>query len=243
MATFRKCRMFVTPWMQCRHRGKINVKRPATHLERNILAAITKPIYLDKPDEAFINRCSVVQRESRGVAAEQENLYEKFLVRECKKVFAENSMVIVAQPLATSGRKQRLINIKFVKKNLTLMRFANSIMLQAIEDTKWANLKPLFCARSVFIVSDEPRVADLMAVLKKTPEFVILGGVVDNMILNRAGLARYAALPSLDLVRGELCSVLNGVVNKTRRLLTSHQQQLAVNLDQYVKDHTGKPQT
>lgn len=63
--------MFVTPWMQCRHRGKINVKRPATHLERNILAAITKPIYLDKPDEAFINRCSVVQRESKGVAAEQ----------------------------------------------------------------------------------------------------------------------------------------------------------------------------
>ena len=66
---------------------------------------------------------------------------------------------------------------------------------------------------------------------------------MDNMILNRAGLARYAALPSLDLVRGELCSVLNGVVNKTRRLLTSHQQQLAVNLDQYVKDHTGTPQT
>ena len=58
-------RMFVTPWMQCRHRGKINVKHPATHLERNILAAITKPIYPNRPDPAIINRCSVVQREAR----------------------------------------------------------------------------------------------------------------------------------------------------------------------------------
>ena len=67
---------------------------------------------------------------------------------------------------------------------------------------------------------------------------------MDNMILSRAGLARYAALPGLDLVRGELCSVLNGVANKTRRLLSSHQQQLAGNLDQYVKDQTvGEPQT
>ena len=70
------------------------------------------------------------------------------------------------------------------------------------------------------------------------------GGVVENMILSRAGLVRYAALPGLDLVRGELCSVLNGVANKTRRLLSSHQQQLAGNLDQYVKDQTvGEPQT
>ena len=53
---------------------------------------------------------------------------------------------------------------------------------QAIEDTKWANLKPLFCARSVFIVSDEPSVADLMAVLKKTPEFVILGTGIASVL-------------------------------------------------------------
>ena len=62
-------RMFVTPWMQCRHRGKINVKHPATHLERNILAAITKPIYPNRPDPAIINRCSVVQREARQATA------------------------------------------------------------------------------------------------------------------------------------------------------------------------------
>ena len=67
---------------------------------------------------------------------------------------------------------------------------------------------------------------------------------MDNVILNRAGLARYAALPSLDMALGELCSVLDGAANKTRRLLTSHQQQLAGNLDQYVKDQTpGEPQT
>jgi len=46
---------------------------------------------------------------------------------------------------------------------------------KAIEDTKWVNLKPLFCAKSIFIVGEEPRVADLMAIMKKTPELVILG--------------------------------------------------------------------
>ena len=71
MSRFSAGRMFVSPWMQCRHRGKINVKHPATHLDRNILVAVTKPIYLDQPDEAFINRCSVTQREARQVDVQQ----------------------------------------------------------------------------------------------------------------------------------------------------------------------------
>ena len=59
----------------------------------------------------------------------QENLYEKFLVRQCRKVFEEHHMVMVVQPLAIDGRTRRLIDVKLLKKDLTIKTFGNGVTL------------------------------------------------------------------------------------------------------------------
>ena len=112
--------MFVSPWMQCRHRGKINVKHPATHLDRNILVAVTKPIYLDKPDEAFINRCSVVQREVRQEGEVEQvsgrHIYKYEHVLCCTCILHNNVLMFNINRL-TKEREKKVVKLYRSKRD------------------------------------------------------------------------------------------------------------------------------
>ena len=66
--------------------------------------------------------------------------------------------------------------------------------------------------------------------------FFAVGGVVEQRMLTREGLLKYAAVPSKDVVYGETVGILNTACSRTRVLLSSQQQCLAANLQQYVKD-------
>ena len=66
----------------------------------------------------------------------------------------------------------------------------------------------------------------------------ISGAVVDNRLLNKKQLQEYVTMPSLDTLRGELCSILQMPARKTSTLLGSNQQKLSMNLEQYVKDQS-----
>lgn len=68
----------------------------------------------------------------------------------------------------------------------------------------------------------------------------ISAAIAEGRILDRAGLLKLQNLPSIDVLRGELCSILQMSAQKTLRLLQSNQQNLSVNLSQYVKDQTDK---
>ena len=77
----------------------------------------------------------------------------------------------------------------------------------------------------------------LLCVLKMK-YFSYLGGLVENQLFSRDGLMEYAKLPSIEVARGELVSILNlAAGGKTRSLLESHQQTLCRNLEQYVKQN------
>ena len=59
-------------------------------------------------------------------------------------------------------------------------------------------------------------------------------------MLNRQGLLDYASLPSIDILRGELVSILGSPAAKTRHCLSHHQHTLSTNLSQYISDSTNK---
>jgi len=68
----------------------------------------------------------------------------------------------------------------------------------------------------------------------------ISAAIIDNRILDRAGLLRLQNLPSIDVLRGQLCAILQMPAQKTLQLLQSNQQTLSTNLTQYVKDKTSE---
>lgn len=73
--------------------------------------------------------------------------------------------------------------------------------------------------------------------------FFSSGGVVDNRIMSREAIMNAAKLPSLDILRGELVTILNSSAGKTSRLLNRHQQDLSQNLEMLVKQESENSNT
>lgn len=66
----------------------------------------------------------------------------------------------------------------------------------------------------------------------------ISAAIIENRLLDRAGVLKLQNSPTIDVLRGQLCAILQMQVQKTLQLLQSNQQTLSTNLSQYVKDKT-----
>ena len=66
----------------------------------------------------------------------------------------------------------------------------------------------------------------------------VLGGLVEDRILSRAKMQEAAKLPSLDVMRGELLTILSTSACKTSSLLGKHQTELSSILTQLVKERS-----
>ena len=64
--------------------------------------------------------------------------------------------------------------------------------------------------------------------------------MVENRILDRAGVEALVKMPTLESLLGETVALLNSPAQKTSQLLNSNQQALSTNLSQYVKDKSGE---
>lgn len=69
--------------------------------------------------------------------------------------------------------------------------------------------------------------------------FVLPGAVVEGRILDRGQVQELTALPSLEMLQGELCSILQMPARKTSSLVGRQAQVLSQQLEQYMKDQSG----
>ncbi|XP_067687389.1 large ribosomal subunit protein uL10m-like [Haliotis asinina] len=237
-AHMRRCLLSTTQicLTQVRYRRpNIQKPRPSTK-ERRLFEAITQPILL--PEVERLQPVKVKDINPRK--DEQLSGYEKFLIRQCKKMFEDHKMVIVCQPLPMSENEKREIRNKFRDAGLDLVHHGNKLIRLAIMDTRLTNLLPFFTGTNLLIVSKDPQVAEMVKIVRRIPQLYILGGLVDNYILSKEALMRNSKLPPLDITRGQLVTLLNMGAAKTHSLLGSHQQTLSRNLEQYIKDQEGK---
>ncbi|XP_070186415.1 large ribosomal subunit protein uL10m-like [Littorina saxatilis] len=234
MAAFKRGLLFLPQFQQVRCRSKVNIQKPKPrHDARRLFEAITQPIYL--PENIPHTEICARRRMKALEVLNEVNPYEEFLLKQAKKLMRENRMIAVCQALPMSTETMKAAKNKLVKKGMNLRFFNNSLMKRAAEDTGLVNMSPFLIGKNMYVVSEEPCVADLVKTLRKIPDLILLGGRVDNYILTKEGLVKCSKLPSLDLMRGQLLTILGSSASRTRSLLGNHQQMLARNLDQYVK--------
>lgn len=104
-----------------------------------------------------------------------------------------------------------------------------------LEDSKYKNLLPLFVGHNLLLVSEEPKVKEMVRVLKTMPFLPLLGGCIDDTILSRQGFLNYAELPSQALLQGELIGALSLLLAETRGLLQHQPVRLTALLDQHIR--------
>lgn len=225
--------------LQCRS-IKHNIKHPRpVHMERRLMEAVTQPVHPNKLNNMG-RVCSVMERDDLDMFAprpsvSQKEMYEAFVVREAKKIFESNNMIIAFQPEALDGRKKTQICNKLHAAGFSAVFYPIDLLRQAVDLSKWQNMTLLLQSETVVVVSQDSRVPELLNITKKIPELILLGGFVDDVLLTREGLARYARLPSINELHCELSTVLSLSLNSSRNSLEMQQRSLLNNLDSHRK--------
>ncbi|CAD5122946.1 DgyrCDS11341 [Dimorphilus gyrociliatus] len=222
MASFRRIQLFSTPWIACRHRSKPNIQKPKTpHEQRRIFEAITAPILQEDildPKRLCFNVTKVV-RES------EENLYENFLIQDCRKRFESAKVLLVFQSNSLSKNDLKEIRNTMISKcgKVELKEWDNEILRSALAESKFAALTPLCFSRNVFVFPEnESQLSDIIKVTKTLFTIHLLGGVINDTIYTKAGIVDYSQLPTIDIMRAQLLQTLNKLQGQTISNLQYH---------------------
>ncbi|XP_032284692.1 large ribosomal subunit protein uL10m isoform X1 [Halichoerus grypus] len=202
--------------------------RRVMHFQRQKLMALTEYI----PPKPVVNpRCLPCPPSP----PQEETGLIRLLRREIDAVFRENRMIAVCQNVALSAEDKLLIRHRLRKHKILMKIFPNQVLKPFLEDSKYQNLLPLFVGHNFLLVSEEPKVKEMVRVLKGVPFLPLLGGCIDGTILSRQGFISYSQLPSLAMVHGELVGGLTFHVAQTHLLLQHQPFQLTALLDQYIR--------
>ncbi|XP_051014405.1 39S ribosomal protein L10, mitochondrial [Acomys russatus] len=217
-----------------RHGSKaVTRHRRVMHFERQKLMAVTEYI---SPKPAINPRCLPPPPRP----PKEESGLVQLLRRDLVAVFRDNRMIAVCQNVAMSAEDKVLLRHQLRKHKILMKVFPNQVLKPFLEQSKYQTLLPLFVGHNLLLVSEEPKVKEMVRILKSVPFLPLLGGCVDDTILSRQGLVDYAKLPSLELLQGELVGGLTHLMAQTRCLLQHQPVQLTSMLDQYVKQqHEG----
>ncbi|XP_049636947.1 39S ribosomal protein L10, mitochondrial [Suncus etruscus] len=202
--------------------------RRVMHFQRQKLMAVTEYI---PPKPAVNPRCLPPPprppKEEMGLI--------RLLNREIEALFRDNRMIAVCQNVALAAEDKLLLRHQLRKHKILMKVYPNQVLRPFLEQSKYCNLLPLFVGHNLLLVSNEPKVKEMVRILKGVPFLPLLGGCIDDTILSRQGFINYAKLPTLDMAQGELVGRLSGLMAQTHALLQHQPLQLTALLDQHVK--------
>uniref|UniRef100_A0A182RWR2 Large ribosomal subunit protein uL10m n=1 Tax=Anopheles funestus TaxID=62324 RepID=A0A182RWR2_ANOFN len=223
-----------------RFRGKINIQRPRPpHYERARVLEIIKPYY-KKPE--FDAPCIDAERMQQSKTV--NNPYETIIAREARNWFEHSKLVALLHVNSIRQEDMFKVQVALHRHNISVKVYGKSIMRKAVADTKYEAIMPLFEAKTAIIFSPEgQKIKHVLNVLKKTPQLVLMGGIVEGKLLSRNEFMAYATMPDLTTVRAQFAAVLDNVGGKIVADLQCHQSQLVNLLDAYAKNNSQTDET
>jgi len=105
----------------------------------------------------------------------------------------------------------------------------NRLVKLALAGTPAENISDLFTGPTAIAYSDDPVAAPKIAAkfAKENESLVIVGGIMNETVLDAAGEKNLASLPSLDELRGQLVGLINSPATKIAGVLQAPAAQLA----------------
>uniref|UniRef100_A0A8W7PCC3 Large ribosomal subunit protein uL10m n=1 Tax=Anopheles coluzzii TaxID=1518534 RepID=A0A8W7PCC3_ANOCL len=219
-----------------RFRGKINIQRPRPpHYERARVLEVIKPYY-KKPE--FNAPCIDAER-AKEMKSKLDNPYETIIAREARNWFEHSNLVAFVHVNSIKQEDMFKAQVALHRHNVSVKVYGKSIMRKAVADTRFEAILPLFEAKTAIIFSPEvQKIKQVLSVLKKTPQLVLMGGIVEGRLLSKNEFMAYATMPDITTVRAQFAAVLDSVGGKIVGDLQCHQSQLVNLLDAYAKTNS-----
>ncbi|KAJ8264657.1 hypothetical protein GJAV_G00152200 [Gymnothorax javanicus] len=226
--------------------GKLLLRQgwlPVTHCVRHGSKAVTrhkKPMHFLKQKLMAVteyippNPTVSKPRVPRIKPAQEESGLAVLLRREVQAIFQECKMIAVVHNSSTNAEDMLLLKHRLYKHDITIKFYPNQIMRAFLEGSQYSNLMPLFIGPTALMVSKEPKVKEMLQVLRAAPQMVLMGGCVENSLLSLQGLVSYSKLPSLTTLQGQVTSGLSLQTSQTAALLQHHPNRLSALLQQHL---------
>ncbi|XP_023670071.1 large ribosomal subunit protein uL10m isoform X2 [Paramormyrops kingsleyae] len=216
------------PLRQCVRYGSkaVTRHRKPVHFLKQKLLAITEYIP-PKPEECF--------RVSRTRETKQDSRMTAFIKREVQATFQQSKMIVVVQNNATTTEDMLQLRHRLHKHDVSVKFFPNQVMRDFLSDSMHKNMKPLFIGSTVLFVSKEPKLKEVLQILKSFPQLVLVGACVDDTLMSRQGIVSYSKLPPLATVQGQVLGGLSLLSSQTSSMLHRHPAHLSALLQQYLK--------
>tara|TARA_E500000331_G_scaffold357968_1_gene421900 strand:- start:1394 stop:2080 length:687 start_codon:yes stop_codon:yes gene_type:complete len=182
-------------------------------------------------------------RQKRGSCYNWRRLLDRAekseLVASLHKIFEESTMIVVTHYSGLTVRELGDLRGHMREAGAAFTVTKNRLTRLALKDTKFETLSSMFTGPTGIAYSGDPVAAARVAVnySKNNDKLVVIGGALDDKVLDVPGVKALATLPSLDELRGKIIGTLNapatsvaGVVqapaNQVVRVISAHVDQI-----------------
>ena len=150
-------------------------------------------------------------------------------VVELRQTFEAHHLMIITHQTGLTVAEISILRNQMRDAGAKFRVTKNRLAKIAIKGSKFEQLADQFSGPTAIAVSEDPvAAAKVVSEFAKTNDkLVILGGALDEKVLDVAGVAALARLPSLDNLRSKLISVLQAPAGKLASVIQAPAAQLA----------------
>jgi large subunit ribosomal protein L10 len=119
-----------------------------------------------------------------------------------------------------SQMREHVIIFKITKNRITKL---------ALENTKCKELSDLFTGPTAVAFGEDAIMSAriLSKFAKDNDNLKLIGGIMDNEVLDQAGVQNVASLPTLDEARANIVGILNASASKLISILLAHSEKMS----------------
>lgn len=146
-----------------------------------------------------------------------------------KGVFADAGAVVVTHYLGLTVAEMTDLRGRLRKEGASLKVVKNTLVQKALDGSKGEAGDALFTGPVAIAYGPDPVSAAKVATeyAKGNDKFVVVGGIMGDVVLDAKGVGALATLPSLDQIRAQLIGLINAPATKVAGVLQAPAGQLA----------------
>ena len=154
---------------------------------------------------------------------------KKNYIQEMKKNFNDSKAVLIAQYQGLKVNELDELRKQLREKDIMFKVTKNRITKLALENTKCKDLSNLFTGPTAVAFGEDAIMSAriLSKFAKDNENLKLIGGIMDNEVLDQAGVQNVASLPTLDEARANIVGILNAPASKLISILLAHSEKMS----------------
>ena len=149
-------------------------------------------------------------------------------IKEMKTTFDKSEAVIVAHYQGLTVSQLDELRSKMREHGIQFKITKNRITKLALEKTKCKELSNLFTGPTAVAFGEDAIMSAriLSKFAKDNGNLKLIGGIMDNEVLDQAGVLNVASLPTLDEARSNIVGILNASASKLVSILLARSEKM-----------------